>query len=43
MADDFAIVNLGEMDQEPFPESGLLHRKLTAPLRCTEMRINAIT
>lgn len=43
MAEDFAIVDPEDVDREPFPESGLLHRKLSDPLGCTELRINAIT
>lgn len=43
MAEDFAVVDLEDVEQEPFPESGLLHRKLTEALGCTELRVNAIT
>lgn len=43
MAEDFAVVDLESVQEEPFPESGLLHRKLTDPLGCAEMRVNAIT
>lgn len=43
MAENFAIVNLEDVEQEPFPESGLLHRKLTQRLGCTELRVNSIT
>lgn len=43
MAEDFAVVDLKDIDQEPFPESGLLHRKLTNSLGCTELRVNSIT
>jgi uncharacterized cupin superfamily protein len=39
----FEIVDLDDVAEEPFPESGLLHRKLTDPLGCTEMRVNAVT
>jgi quercetin dioxygenase-like cupin family protein len=40
---EFEIVDLEDVEQEPFPESGLLHRKLTEALGCTEMRANAVT
>ena len=43
MTDDFSVVNPDDVDREPFPESGLLHRKLTEPLGSTEMRVNTIT
>lgn len=43
MPTDFSIVNPEEIEQDPFPESGNLHRKLTAALGCTEMRINMVT
>jgi quercetin dioxygenase-like cupin family protein len=43
MTADFAVVDLESVPQEPFPESGLLHRKLTDPLGCEEVRVNAIT
>jgi quercetin dioxygenase-like cupin family protein len=43
MAENYAIVDLDGVGQEPFPESGLLHRKLTQQLGCTELRVNAIT
>jgi len=43
MAEDFAVVDLESVQAEPFPESGLLHRKLTDPLGCEELRVNAIT
>lgn len=43
MSDPFAVVALEEVPEEPFPESGTLHRKLTGPLGCTEVRINAVT
>ena len=33
MAEDFAVVDLESVQAEPFPESGLLHRKLTDPDR----------
>jgi uncharacterized cupin superfamily protein len=40
---DFAVVDPDEVTAEPFPESGLSHRKLTEPLGCTDMRVNAVT
>ena len=43
MAKESVIVDLEDVDQEPFPESGLLHPKLTQRLECTELRVNAIT
>jgi uncharacterized cupin superfamily protein len=43
MTDEFGIVAPETIEQEPFPESGLLHRKLTDPLGCIEMRVNAVT
>ena len=43
MRGQFAVVDLHEVDQEAFPESGLLHRKLTEPLGCTAMRVNTVT
>lgn len=43
MPAQFAVVDLDEVEQEAFPESGLLHRKLTEPLGCTEMRVNTVT
>jgi quercetin dioxygenase-like cupin family protein len=43
MTDDFAVVDPADVAQEPFPASGLLHRKLTEPLGCTEMRVNTLT
>jgi quercetin dioxygenase-like cupin family protein len=43
MPETFEIVDLEAVAEEPFPESGLLHRKLTDPLGCTEMRVNAVT
>jgi quercetin dioxygenase-like cupin family protein len=39
----FSIVDPESIEQEPFPESGNLHRKLTEPLGCTEMRVNTVT
>lgn len=43
MTDDFGVVDPETVDREPFPESGIRHRKLTAALGCTEMRVNAVT
>ncbi|WP_418279799.1 cupin domain-containing protein [Halorubrum sp. DTA98] len=43
MTSEFSVLDLDDVDQEPFPESGLLHRKLTDSLGSSEMRVNAIT
>ncbi len=43
MCGDFSLVRPDDVDQEPLPESGTLHRKLTEPLGCTEMRVNTVT
>lgn len=43
MSDAFSVVELEDVEQERFPESGNLHRKLTAVLGCTEMRVNTVT
>lgn len=43
MTDEFSVVDLADVEQEPFPESGLLHRKLTEVLGSTEMRVNTVT
>ena len=43
MDDDFAVVDLIDIESVPFPESGLLHRKLTESLGCTDMRVNAVS
>ncbi|MEF8773961.1 MAG: cupin domain-containing protein [Halobacteriales archaeon] len=43
MTDDYAVVDLKTVDREPFPESGIPHRKLTDALGATEMRVNAVT
>ena len=43
MTADFSVVQLEDIEQERFPESGNLHRKLTEPLGCTEMRVNTVT
>jgi uncharacterized cupin superfamily protein len=40
---DFAVVDPEEVATKPFPESGLSHRKLTAALGATELRVNAVT
>lgn len=38
-----SVVGLEDIEEERFPESGLLHRKLTEALGCVSMRINAVT
>lgn len=43
MSDDFAIVDPEEIDQESFVTCAVDHRKLTAALGCTELRINTVT
>ena len=43
MTADFTVVELAAIEQEPFPESGNRHRKLTEPLGCIELRINTVT
>lgn len=43
MTEEFAVVDPADVSQEPFPESGLRHRKLTEALGCTEMRVNTVT
>jgi uncharacterized cupin superfamily protein len=43
MTATFAVLDLADVEQEPFPESGLLHRKLTDALGCTELRVNTVT
>lgn len=43
MTEAFGIVDPEDVEQEPFPESGTLHRKLTAALGCTDVRINTVT
>ena len=43
MAEEFGVVTLEAVEPEPFPESGICHRKLTESLGCTEMRVNAVT
>lgn len=43
MSERFTIVDLDDVASESFPESGLPHQKLTEPLQCTQLRINAVT
>ncbi|MFC7046118.1 cupin domain-containing protein [Halobacteriaceae archaeon GCM10025711] len=43
MVDGYSVVGIDDVDAEPFPESGVLHRKLTPSLGATEMRVNALT
>jgi uncharacterized cupin superfamily protein len=43
MPDGFAIVDPEDVSEEPLPESGLPHRKLTEALGCSEMRVNGVT
>lgn len=43
MEDAYSVVVPDDVEQEPFPESGLLHRKLTAPLGCRNVRVNTVT
>ncbi|WP_144901938.1 cupin domain-containing protein [Halobellus captivus] len=43
MTSEFSVVNPETVEQERFPESGNLHRKLTEALGCTEMRVNSVT
>jgi uncharacterized cupin superfamily protein len=40
---DYAVVAPGDVEREPFPESGIGHRKLTAALGCTDTRVNSVT
>jgi uncharacterized cupin superfamily protein len=40
---DYAVLDPVTVDLEPFPESGLPHRKLTGALGCTDLRVNAVT
>lgn len=42
MSDEYTVVNPEEIETEPFPESGLTHRKLTEALGAAEMRVNFI-
>ena len=41
--DDAAVVDLDDVPEERFPESGIPHRKLTEALGATDMRVNAVT
>jgi uncharacterized cupin superfamily protein len=41
--EDYAVVGPGDVDPEPFPESGIGHRKLTAALGCSDARVNSVT
>lgn len=43
MGTDFAVVDIGTVETEPFPESGVHHAKLTEPLGAEEMRVNTVT
>ena len=43
MATEFSIVDPDAIEPQAFPESGMLHRQLTAALGCTDMRVNAVT
>lgn len=43
MTEGFAIVDPDDVETDRFPESGIRHRKLTDPLGCAEMRVNALT
>lgn len=43
MSQDYAVVAPDDVEREPFPESGIGHRKLTAALGCTETRVNSVT
>lgn len=43
MTDEYTVVDPDDIEPEPYPESGLLHRKLTEALDATEMRVNMIT
>lgn len=43
MPAQFSIVDPIDIEQEPFPESGITHRKITESLGCTEMRVNMVT
>lgn len=42
MTEAFRIVDPSVVDSEPFPESGIHHRKLTDILGATEMRITMV-
>lgn len=43
MSNKASVVELENVDQEQFPVSECLHRKLTEVLGCTEMRVNSVT
>jgi len=43
VSNEFAVVDPDDVEREPFPESGTLHRKLTAALGCTETRVDTVT
>lgn len=43
MPQDFAIVDLEDIEEDVFPESGILHRKLTDALGSAQIRVNAVT
>lgn len=43
MPEGFSIVDISDIDEEPFPESGVLHAKLTEPLGAEEMRVNKVS
>jgi uncharacterized cupin superfamily protein len=42
-SDDYEVLDPAAVEPEPFPESGLPHRKLTRALGCTDLRVNAVT
>lgn len=42
VSEDFAIVHFESIEPEPFTESAVDHRKLTAALGATELRVNAV-
>ena len=43
MDSTYSILDPAEVDPVPFPESGMLHRRLTDALGCEAMRVNAVT
>jgi quercetin dioxygenase-like cupin family protein len=43
VTDEFAVVDPDDVEREPFPESRILYRELTAALGCTETRVNTVT
>ena len=43
MPDEFAVVDLGEIDREQFSESGIGHRTLYEALGCAEPRVDPVT